>query len=71
MDGDPIYVIDEYLKQVALDHKEEKQKAIAQGKHRFKGAVFVDAPRDFVTVKKKIKSCLVKVGNYLIMMMQY
>lgn len=55
LDGDPIYVIDEYLKQVALDHKEEKQKAIAQGKHRFKGAVFIDAPRDFVTVKKEDK----------------
>ena len=55
LDGDPIYVIDEYLKQVALDHKEEKKKAIAEGKHRFKGAVFIDAPRDFVTVKKEDK----------------
>ena len=52
LDGDPIYVIDEYLKQVALDHKEEKQKAIAEGKHRFKGAVFIDAPRDFVKVQQ-------------------
>ena len=41
LDGDPIYVIDEYLKQVALDHKEEKRKAIAQGKHRFKGALYL------------------------------
>ena len=55
LDGDPIYVIDEYLKQVALDHKEEKQKAIAQGKHRFKGAVFIDAPKDFITVKREQK----------------
>lgn len=53
LDGDPIYVIDEYLKQVALDHKEEKQKAIAEGKHRFKGAVFIDVPKDFITVKKE------------------
>lgn len=53
LDGDPIYVIDEYLKQVALDHKEEKAKAIAQGKHRFKGAVFIDAPKDFITAKKE------------------
>lgn len=52
LDGDPIYVIDEYLKQVALDHKEEKQKAIAQGKHRFKGAVFIDKPKDFVKVQQ-------------------
>ena len=55
LDGDPIYVIDEYLKQVALDHKEEKKKAIAEGKHRFKGAVFIDAPKDFITVKREQK----------------
>ena len=55
LDGDPIYVIDEYLKQVALDHKEEKRKAIAEGKHRFKGAVFIDAPKDFITVKREQK----------------
>ena len=55
LDGDPIYVIDEYLKQVAIDHKEEKKKAIAEGKHRFKGAVFIDAPKDFITVKKEQK----------------
>lgn len=52
LDGDPIYVIDEYLKQVALDHKEEKRKAIAEGKHRFKGAVFIDKPKDFVKVQQ-------------------
>lgn len=52
LDGDPIYVIDEYLKQVALDHKEEKQKAIAEGKHHFKGAVFIDKPKDFVKVQQ-------------------
>lgn len=55
LDGDPIYVIDEYLKQVALDHKEEKRKAIAKGKHRFKGAVFIDAPKDFITVNREQK----------------
>ncbi|MBN2920593.1 MAG: ABC transporter ATP-binding protein [Lactobacillus sp.] len=52
LDGDPIYVIDEYLKQVAIDHKEEKKKAIAEGKHHFKGAVFVDTPKDFAIIKK-------------------
>lgn len=55
LDGDPIYVIDEYLKQVALDHKEEKKKAIAEGKRRFKGAVFIDTPKDFITVKREQK----------------
>lgn len=52
LDGDPIYVIDEYLKQVALDHKEEKRKAIAQDKHRFQGVVFIDKPKDFVKVQQ-------------------
>lgn len=28
LDGDPIYVIDEYLKQVAIDHKEEKKRQL-------------------------------------------
>lgn len=61
LDGDPIYVIDEYLKQVAIDHKEEKKKAIAEGKHHFKGAVFIDAPKDFATIQKD-KATLVSQG---------
>ena len=32
LDGDPVYVIDEYLDQVAKDHKEERKKAIESGK---------------------------------------
>ena len=52
LDGDPIYVIDEYLKQVAIDHKEEKKKAIAEGKHKFKAAVFIDTPKSFATIEK-------------------
>lgn len=52
LDGDPIYVIDEYLKQVAIDHKEEKKKAIQSGKHAFRGVVFVDAPKDFAKIEK-------------------
>ncbi len=47
LDGDPTYVIDEYLKQVALDHKEEKQKAIEAGVAKHRGAVFIDSPKDF------------------------
>lgn len=61
LDGDPIYVIDEYLKQVAIDHKEEKKKAIAEGKHRYKAAVFIDAPKDFATIQKD-KGTLVSQG---------
>ncbi len=61
LDGDPIYVIDEYLKQVAIDHKEEKKKAIAEGKHKFKAAVFIDAPKSFATIQKD-KGTLVSQG---------
>lgn len=61
LDGDPIYVIDEYLKQVAIDHKEEKKKAIAEGKHKFKAAVFIDAPKDFAIIQKD-KGTLVSQG---------
>lgn len=80
LDGDPIYVIDEYLKQVALDHKEEKKKAIEKGIDKYKGSVYIDLPRDFakfkITDKFKIKGWQVsdcsdsileiKVGNELI-----
>lgn len=52
LDGDPIYVVDEYLKQVAIDHKEEKKKAIESGKHKFKAVVFIDRPKDFSKINK-------------------
>ena len=67
LDGDPIYVIDEYLKQVAIDHKEEKKKGLdifwfiwenknspVFGKDKMTTfeRYFVDSPRDFATIKK-------------------
>lgn len=51
LDGDPTYVIDEYLKQVALDHKQEQKEAIAKGKTVHRGVVFIDRPKDFSTIK--------------------
>lgn len=54
LDGDPIYVVDEYLKQVAIDHKEEKKKAIESGKHKFKAVVFIDRPKDFSKIDKDV-----------------
>lgn len=54
LDGDPTYVIDEYLKQVAKDHKEEKIKAIEEGKDEYKGVVFIDSPKDFVHVRRNM-----------------
>jgi ABC-type polysaccharide/polyol phosphate transport system ATPase subunit len=47
LDGDPTYVIDEYLKQMAIDHKEQHKKDIASGKKKAKGTIFVDSPKDF------------------------
>lgn len=52
LDGDPAYVIDEYLKQVEIDHKEEKKKAIQAGGHKNKGIVFIDKPKDFSRIEK-------------------
>ena len=52
LDGDPAYVIEAYKKQSAIDHKEEKKAAIESGKAEYKGAVFIDTPSDFSTVKK-------------------
>ena len=51
LDGDPIYVIDEYLKQVAIDHKEEKKKAVEKGIEKYKGSVYIDSPKDFAHYK--------------------
>lgn len=47
LDGDPTYVINQYLKQVAIDHKEEVKKAIKQGTHRASGIITIDIPKDF------------------------
>ena len=51
LDGDPTYVIDEYLKQVALDHKQEQKEAIAKGRAVHRGVVFIDRPKDFSNIK--------------------
>lgn len=58
MDGEPVYVIDEYLKQVAEDHKGKRKKELEEGTAA-KGAVFIDSPRDFSKISKQegILSC--------------
>lgn len=48
LDGDPTYVITEYLKQVAIDHKEEKKQAVASGKAQYKGVIFIDTPQNYM-----------------------
>ena len=58
LDGDPTYVIGEYLKQVALDHKEQHIKNLQEGKQKEKGITFIDAPKDFASIKKSDRSVL-------------
>jgi ABC-type polysaccharide/polyol phosphate transport system ATPase subunit len=48
LDGDPAYVIDEYLKQIAKDNKEEIKKAIESGEQQKQGVVFIDVPKDYM-----------------------
>lgn len=52
LDGDPTYVIDEYLKQVAIDHHEEVKKNIEAGIASKTGVVFIDKPKDFAKLSK-------------------
>jgi ABC-type polysaccharide/polyol phosphate transport system ATPase subunit len=52
LDGDPTYVIDEYLKQVKLDHKEEAKKKSQKPLDTYHGIVVVDIPQSFAEVKK-------------------
>lgn len=53
LDGDPIYVIDEYLKRCADDRQKEVEEEIRKGIHQSKGVVYVDAPRDLQTYHVK------------------
>ena len=52
LNGDPTYVINQYLNQVALDHQEEVKKAIEEGTHRATGIVTIDAPKDFSEINQ-------------------
>lgn len=52
LDGDPIYVIDEYLNQCAKDNHEERIRAIESGEDVCKAVVYVDTPRDLAVFKK-------------------
>lgn len=51
LDGDPAYVIDEYLQRLAKDHLEERKKAIAEGTSKARGIVFIDNPKDFTNLE--------------------
>ncbi len=55
MDGDPVYVVSQYLKQIGIDNKEQKKKAIESGESKYMGVVFVDSPKDYSTFFKEDK----------------
>ena len=46
LDGDPVYVIDEYLKQVKIDHKEEAKKK-QKDDGNYHGIIVLDVPKSF------------------------
>ena len=52
LDGDPTYVIDEYLKQVKIDHKEEAKKKIKNFDGKYHGIIFIDRPAPFAQISK-------------------
>lgn len=53
LDGDPNYVIDEYLKQVKLDYKEEAKKKSKHPLEKYHGIIVVDIPKSFAEIKKE------------------
>lgn len=50
LDGDPTYVISQYLKQSAIDNQEEVKKLEETQEHKATGIVFIDTPSNFQTV---------------------
>lgn len=56
LDGDPVYVIEEYLNQIAIDHKEKRKKETQDNNEKTRGAVFIDDPRDFSKIDKEEKA---------------
>ena len=52
LDGDPNYVINEYLNQIAIDHKEVRRKKIETGEAKFRGILFIDKPNSFAHFDK-------------------
>lgn len=50
LDGNPDYVIDEYLKQLAIDNIERKRQLMAQGTGRYNGIITIDQPRNYIQV---------------------
>lgn len=45
LDGEPSYVIDEYMKQITLDHKEKLKEAAEKGESGTGGKLWIDSPK--------------------------
>lgn len=60
LDGHPVYVIDEYLEQIAIDHKEKRKKEIENGKDVSRGIAILDIPKDFSKINKSEGSIFCK-----------
>lgn len=50
LDGDPRYVIGEYLKQVSKDNRLEKKEKVESGQEEYKGVIFFDSPKEFTKI---------------------
>lgn len=59
LDGDPTFVIEQYLKQVSLDHKEEARTAPRIKKDKYHGTIFIDTPKAFADIAKSSQTLLV------------
>lgn len=47
LDGDPTYVVGQYLEQVEKDNKNRKKKAVESGAEEYNGIVFFDTPQNY------------------------
>ena len=47
LDGDPTYVVGQYLEQVEKDNKDRKKKAVESGAEEYNGIVFFDTPQNY------------------------
>lgn len=63
LDGDPAYVIDEYLNQIALDHREKKKKNIQEGKAKYSGRICIDSPKEKIFIKPSLKKFKISGWN--------
>lgn len=59
LDGDPTFVIEQYLKQVSLDHIEEAKATKPVKKERYNGTIFIDTPKPFANIPTSMKELFV------------